>query len=59
LSSKREQIIKRENKLLQKENMQRLTDKKKEIDKQIKTRPKRQQLRRRRTQKTIMPSGIN
>ena len=36
LSSKREQIIKRDNKLLQKENMQRLTDKKKDIDKQIK-----------------------
>jgi predicted ATP-dependent protease len=36
LSNKREQIIKRDNKLLQKENMQRLADKKKDIDKQIK-----------------------
>lgn len=36
LSNKREQIIKRDNKALQKANTQRLTDKKKDIDKQIK-----------------------
>ena len=59
LSSKREQIIKRDNTILQKENMQRLTDKKKDIDKQIKEEAKHQKLRRRRTQKTTMLSGIN
>ena len=36
LSSKREQIIKRDNKALQKANMQMLKEKKKEVDKQMK-----------------------
>ena len=36
LSNKREQIIKRDNKALQKANLQMLNEKKKDIDKQIK-----------------------
>ena len=59
LSNKREQIIKRDNKLLQKENMQRLADKKKDIDKQIKEEAKAAKAKAKEDAKTIMLSGIN